>query len=172
MRRKAIVQNSWSLLDHGLLWKKVIKSAPDQKSFRKQAEEFVEQLQQAARPKNALEGLLSDRMASSYLRKVMLLEGEALYREKCRAETLARKKGSPPEEILRAVLVESLPTNANLLGQMMQYESNLDRGFHRDTILLLQLQKGSEESAVLPRGIPAKSNGKTIDGDSATSVVG
>jgi hypothetical protein len=99
--QKAIVQNSWSLLDHGLLRKEVIKSAPDQKSFREQAEEFVEQLQQAARPKNALEGLLLDRMASSYLRKVMLLEGEALYREKCRAETLARKKGSPPEEIIR-----------------------------------------------------------------------
>jgi len=55
---------------------------------------------------------------------------------------------------------------------MMQYESNLDRGFHRDTFLLLQLQKGSEESAFLARGIPAKSNGKTIDVDSATSVVG
>jgi hypothetical protein len=69
------------------------------------------------------------------------------------------------------VLVESLPTNANLLGQMMQYESNLDRGFHRDTFLLLQLQKESEESAVLPRGIPAKSKRKT-NVDSATSGVG
>ena len=178
MSQKAMMQNNWSLLDHGLLWKEVVKSATDQKSFRKQAEEFVEQLQHAAKPKNALEGLLLDRMASSYLRKVMLLEENAGYKDHRRAQARAesKSKGCTPEEIAKAVLLDTQPSNLLHSGSgydaVMKYESDLDRGFHRDTFLLLQLQKGSEESAVLPRGIPAKSNGKTIDGDSATSVVG
>jgi hypothetical protein len=49
----------------------LLKVQSIKRRFPKQAEAFVKQLQEAAKPKNALEGLLLDRMASSYLRKMM-----------------------------------------------------------------------------------------------------
>ena len=174
MSQKPIVQKSWDLLEDGLLWKEVVKNAGDQKSFHRRAEEFVKQLQRAAKPKNALEGLLLDRMASGYLRKVMLLEEVAAYRDHRRARARAQKKGSTPEEIAEAVLVLSSPSRLNSVFEgMMQYESILDRGFHRDAFLLLQLQElFAEQTPALPPQRPAKANGKTIDGDAGTSIVG
>jgi hypothetical protein len=166
MSQKAILQNGWSLLDHGLLWKEVVKSAADQQSFRKRAEEFVKQLQEAAKPKNALEGLLLDRMAGSYLRKVMLLEEQAAYKDYRRAEVRARCKGRTPEYVAEAVLLDTSPSTLLHEGfeGVMRYESNLDRGFERDTFLLLQLQQLSEQSAALSPRKPAQSASKTIEG--------
>jgi hypothetical protein len=178
MSQKAILQNGWSLMDHGLLWKEVVKSATDQTSFRKQAEDFVEQLQHAAKPKNALEGLLLDRMASSYLRKVMLLEENAGYKDHLRARARAesKSKGCTPEEIAKAVLLDTQPSNLLHSGSgydaVMKYESDLDRGFHRDTFLLLQLQQLSEQGAALSPGKPAQSASKTIEGDIEKPAIG
>jgi hypothetical protein len=99
MSQEAIAPNSWSLLDQGLLWKEVLKSAADQESFRTRAEEFVKQLQQAAKPKDALEGLLLDRMASGYLRKALLIETEAKCKDYRRGTVRNAMKGSPSEEM-------------------------------------------------------------------------
>jgi hypothetical protein len=178
MSQKAMMQKCWSLQDHGLLWKEVVKSAADQESFRERAEEFVKQLQEAAKPKNALEGLLLDRMASSYLRKVMLLEENAGYKDYRRAQVRAKckRKGHTPEYTAEAVLLDTQPSNLLHSGSgydaVMKYESDLDRGFHRDTFLLLQLQQLSEPSAALPPKKPAQSASKTIEGDLKKPVVG
>jgi len=148
MSQKAMMQNGWSLLEHGLLWKEVVKSAADRQSFGNRAEEFVKQLQEAALPKNSLEGLLLDRMASSYLRKVMLLEEQAAYKDDRRDRVRARYEGRAPEDMAKAVLLDTSPSTLLHEGYegVMQYESILDRGFHRDTFLLLQLQQLYEQS--------------------------
>jgi hypothetical protein len=172
MSQKAMMQKCWSLRDHGLLWKEVVKSAADQQSFRKRAEEFVKQLQEAAKPKNALEGLLLDRMASSYLRKVMLLEEQAKYKDHRRAQARTESKGCTPEGIAEAVLVATSPSTLFTgFEGVLQYESILDRGFHRDTFLLLQLQQLSEPSAALPPKKPAQSTSQTMEGEIEKPVV-
>jgi hypothetical protein len=176
MRQNAMTQNYWSLLDHGLLWKEVVKSAADQESFGKLAEEFVKQLQEAAKPKNALEGLLLDRMACSYLRKVMLLEEHAKYKEHRRAEVRARTKDCTPEDIAKFVLIDTHPSNLLHSGSgydaVMKYESDLDRGFQRDTFLLLQLQQLSQQSEASSSRKPAQSARKTIEGDTEKPAIG
>ena len=162
MRQEAIAPNSWSLLDQGLLWKEVLKSAADQESFRKRAEEFVKQLQQAAKPKDALEGLLLDRMASAYLRKVLLIETEAKYKDYRRDAVRNAMKGSPSAEIAAFALATSTLAPSDCIFEgMMEYESSLDRGFHRDTLLLLQLQQMSAQRAALSPRKQAQSASKT-----------
>jgi len=175
MSQKAMMQNRWSLRDHGLLWEEVVKSAGDQQSFRKRAEEFVNQLQEAAQPKNALEGLLLDRMASSYLRKVMLLEEHAKYKEYRRAGVRARNKGCEPEDIAQLVLLDTQPSSLLHPGSgydaVMKYESDLDRGFQRDTFLLMQLQQLSEQSPASSSKKP-QSTSKTINVKTETPEMG
>ena len=109
-------------------------------------------------------------MASSYLRKVMLLEEQAKYKDYRRAQA----KGCTPEGIAEAVLVATSPSTLLFEGfeGVLQYESILDRGFHRDTFLLLQLQQLSEPSATLPPKKAAQSAGKTIEGDLKKPVAG
>ena len=172
MSQKTNVQESWNLLDDGLLWKEVIKGAADRESFRKQAEEFVSQLQLAARPKNALEGLLLDRMASSHLRKVMLLEVESGLRSYYRASRRNDPFGKTSEMNKLSIVAYSLPTLDPGFNALLKHESMLDRGFHRDTSLLQQLQKVAGENTPLPPKKPAKSNGKTIEGDTREPTVG
>ncbi len=173
MSQKAMIQNGWSLLEHGLLWKEVVKSAADRQSFGKRAEEFVTQLQEATLPKNALEGLLLDRMASSYLRKVMLLEEQAAYKDDRRDRVRAHYKGRAPEEMAKAVLLDTSPSTLLHEGYegVMQYESILDRGFHRDTFLLLQLQQLSEQSTSSSPKKP-QSTSKTIEGNTKKPAIG
>jgi hypothetical protein len=162
MSQEAIAPNSWSLLDQGLLWKEVLKSAADQESFRKRAEEFVKQLQQAAKPKDALEGLFLDRMASGYLRKLLLIETEAKYNEYRRGLVRDTMEGSPSAEIaVFALATSTLEPNDCIFKGMMEYESSLDRAFHRDTILLLQLQQMSAQRAASPPRKQAQSASKT-----------
>jgi hypothetical protein len=174
MSQDAMVPNSWSLLDRGLLWKEVVKSAGDQESFGKLAEEFVKQLQEAAKPKNALEGLLLDRMACSYLRKVMLLDELARYKEHRRAGVRTRSKGRTAADIADAVLLDTSPSTLLYQGfeSVLKYESDLDRGFQRDTFLLLQLQQLSQQSVALSSKKPAQSARKTVEGDTEKPAIG
>ncbi len=162
MSQEAIAPNSWSLRDQGLLWKEVVKSAADQESFRKRAEEFVKQLQQAVKPKDALEGLLLDRLASGYLRKVLLIETEAKYKDYRRGTVRNAMKGSPSVEIaVFALATSTLAPSDSMFEGMMAYESSLDRGFHRDMLLLLQLQQMSAQRAALSPRKQAQSASKT-----------
>ena len=57
------------------MWKKVSKCSPE---FQKMAGNFAAQLQASVQPSDALQGLLLDRIAASYLRKQLLLEREAV----------------------------------------------------------------------------------------------
>jgi hypothetical protein len=153
----------WDLRERGLLWKEVVKSAINQQSFGKLAEEFVKELQGAKRPQNAFEGLLLDRMAATHLRKVLLLEEQAAYQEHHRAAIIARNKWTTPAEEEHVILLNTSPSTQYYLDfeVVLQYEASLDREFHRNTILLMQLQQLSERSAMstLP-----KSSSKTIEG--------
>jgi hypothetical protein len=47
---------------------------------------------------------------------------------------------------------------------MMRYESALDRGFHRDTFLLLQLQQLPEAGTSLPSTKHAQNGRKAMEG--------
>src|SRR6478736_2140887 len=134
MSQKPMVQKSWSLLDHGLLWKEVVKAAADQDAFRVKAVEFVKQLQEALKPKDALQGMFLDRMASSHLRKVMLLEEHAGYKGHVRDRAREGPGGSAS-----SMLLATTPTTLFFNGgfdPVMRYESLLDRGFQRDILLL------------------------------------
>jgi len=173
MSQKAMMQHGWNLLEHGLLWKEVVKSAADQQSFGKQAEEFVKQLQETTLPKNALEGLLLDRMASSYLRKVMLLEEQAAYKDDRRDRVRARYEGRAPEDVAKAVLLDTSPSTLLHEGYagVMQYESILDRGFHRDTFLLLQLQQLYEQSTASSTRKPQSTTKTIVEGNTKKRAI-
>ena len=160
MSQKPMVQKRWSLFDHGILWKQVVKAAADQNSFRVFAEEFVKQFQEAKKPKDALEGMLLDRMASSYLRKVMLLGEHAEYKDYVRDRARVGPGGNA-----NSMLLATTPTSLFFNGgfdPVMRYESLLDRGFHRDLFLLLQLQALSEQSTASSSKKPTAV--KTIEG--------
>ena len=176
MSQNAMTQNYWSLVHNGLLWKEVVKSAADQESFGKLAEEFVKQLQEAAKPKNALEGLLLDRMACSHLRKVILLNEHASYKEHRRAGVRARNKNSTPQDLAQLMLLDTQPSNLLHSGSgydaVMKYESDLDRGFQRDTFLLMQLQQLSQPSVAASSRKPAQPASKTIEGDTEKPAIG
>lgn len=160
---------NWNLLDDGLLWIQAMEGAADPE-FRKQAREFVTQLQQAVKPKNALEGVLLDRMASSYLRKVLLLQAESGLKKYRRAGLHINPQGKTPEQQKQGMIGFSLATDYLEFGVMLKYESMLDQGFHRDAFLLQQLQDESEQKAALPPKKAAKSNGKTLEAEGETSV--
>ena len=140
------------------------------------AEEFVKQLQEAAKPKNALEGLLLDRMACSYLRKLLLLDEHAKYKENRRATVRAQNKNCTPEDVAKFVLIDTHPSNLLHSGSgydaVMKYESDLDRGFQRDTFLLLQLQQLSQLSEASSSRKPAQSARKIIEGDTEKPAIG
>ena len=132
-------KRSWDLATDGILWKKVLHYSS--KEFQTQAEAFVAQLQESAKPADALEGLLLDRMAASYLRKRVILEAEGqakeYYRYK-RSRELANES-----EALRAVHIAAdvLIYQAQTSNYTLKYEALLDQGFHRDLILLQKLKE-------------------------------
>jgi hypothetical protein len=74
------------------------------------------------------------------------------------------------------MLLDTQPSNLLHSGSgydaVMKYESDLDRGFHRDTFLLLQFQQLSEPSAALPPKKAAQSASKTIEGVTKKPVAG
>lgn len=113
-------------------------------------------------------------MASGYLRKVMLLEEHAMYKEYRRAGVRARSKGGTAADIADAVLLDTSPSTLLYHGfeGVMRYESDLDRGFHRDTFLLLQLQQLSQQSMAATPRKPAQSASKTIEGNTEKPAIG
>jgi hypothetical protein len=82
------VQKVWNLKKDGILWKKVSEHSPQ--AFQESASAFVVQLQDSVRPADALQGLLLDRIAASYLRKQLLLEMEAMARLSKRLKSAGR----------------------------------------------------------------------------------
>ena len=77
-------KKGWDLKRNGILWKKVSEYSPQ--AFQDLADDFVVQLQESVKPADALQGLLLDRIAASYLRKQLLLEMEAAARLARRAK--------------------------------------------------------------------------------------
>ena len=131
-------KKAWDLMRNGILWKKVTEYSTD--AFEKQASRFVAQLQDSVQPSDALQGLLLDRMAASYLRKQLLLEMEAEARLGKRAKAMG---GNASAEELRNPKKRKieLHVEALLSPDVLRYEGLLDQSFHRDLILLMKLKE-------------------------------
>ena len=132
------------------------------KEVQEQAEQFVAQLQESVQPADALQGLLLDRMAASYLRKRLMLEAESATREHFRLQRTKEVPGSNETKRVR-VIAESMALQSNLSANAMRYEALLDQGFHRDLILLQKLK----ETAFIPNmkgKLPPKANHNLIEG--------
>ena len=95
----------------------------------------------------------------------MLFEEDAVYRSYHRANARSESKGRSSEERARAELAVSLPSTVDaMFEEMMRYESALDRGFHRDTFLLLQLQQLAGAGTSLPSNKHAQNGSKPLEG--------
>jgi hypothetical protein len=131
-------KKAWDLKKDGILWKIVTERSTQE--FEKLAHGFVVQLQESVQPADALQGLLLDRIAASYLRKQLLLEMEAAARLLKRINkaggtlTLAEQR-KPTSISVRVPLESPLPL------EVLRYEALLDQGFHRDLILLQKLKE-------------------------------
>lgn len=139
-RSNGALKKIWDLKKDGILWKKVIQHSTD--AFEKEANRFVAQLQYSVQPDDALQGLLLDRMAASYLRKQLLLEMEAEARVAKRAKAMG---GNVSAEELRNPKKRKieLHVEALLSPDVLRYEGLLDQGFHRDLILLMKLKESA-----------------------------
>jgi len=131
-------KKTWNLAKEGMLWKRVLDYAS--KEFQEQAQQFVAQLQESVQPADALQGLLLDRMAASYLRKHLMLEAESATREHLRLQRT--KEVSGPNETKRVrVIAETMALQSSASANVYRYEALLDQGFHRDLILLQKLKE-------------------------------
>ena len=137
-RGNGLVKRGWDLRRDGIQWKKVIEHSPE--VFGKQANRFVAQLQDSAQPADALQGLLLDRMAASYLRKQLLLEMEALARLGKRTKAAGGTLSAAEVKRPTSTTVQ-LPVQALASPDILRYEGLLDQGFHRDLILLMKLKE-------------------------------
>ena len=137
-RSTGVLRKIWDLKRDGILWRKVIQHATD--AFERQAHRFVAQLQDSVQPADALQGLMLDRMAASYLRKQLLLEMEAEARLGKRVKAIG---GTPSKNELRKPKSwkVQLHVEALLSPDVLRYEALLDQGFHRDLILLMKLKE-------------------------------
>jgi hypothetical protein len=156
-------KKTWNLAKEGLLWRRVLDYAS--KEFQEEAEQFVAQLQESVQPADALQGLLLDRMAASYLRKRLMLEAESATRAHIRFQRTKEASGSNETKRVR-VIAESMALQSNVSANAMRYEALLDQGFHRDLILLQKLK----ETAPVPntkRKLPQKADDKLIEGGGA-----
>jgi hypothetical protein len=153
-------KKAWDLKKDGILWKKVTEYSTQE--FQKLAHGFVAQLQESVQPADALQGLLLDRIAASYLRKQILLEMEAAARlakrTKSAGGSLSAAELQKPTSISVRIPLESLSS-----PDLLRYEALLDQGFHRDLILL---QKLKEMAPILDavNGKPLKSERGHIEG--------
>ena len=133
-----VVKKGWDLAKDGILWKKVTEYSPQ--AFQKLASGFVAQLQASVQPSDALQGVLLDRMASSHLRKQLLLEMEAAARFAKRVKSaggsLSAAEVQKPTSISGTFPVQCLSS-----PDLLRYEALLDQGFHRDLILLQKLKE-------------------------------
>jgi hypothetical protein len=140
----------WNLAEHGILWKRVLDYTS--KEIKDQAQTLVMQLQAAVHPADALQGLLLDRIASGYLRKRLLLDGESSIR-KHKEDSAAPPSG---RTALKVAFLNPFVTPELSL----RYEALLDQAFHRDLILLQKLQ---ENGRALPP-MEAKNSRKPLPG--------
>lgn len=144
------LQKAWNLKKDGILWKKVSEHSPQ--AFQDLATTFVVQLQDSVRPADALQGLLLDRIAASYLRKQLLLEMEAMARL-CKRAKAAGSNLSAAELQKPTSISVSIPLQSLSSPDVLRYEALLDQGFHRDLILLQRLK----ETPLLPEPDDKKS---------------
>jgi hypothetical protein len=100
-----IGEKTWNLAENGMLWKTALFYAT--KDFEEQAKMFIGQLQESVQPADALQGLLLDRIAAGYLRKQLMLEGEAAERENMMQHKMEELSGYPPEAKRRIALAYS-----------------------------------------------------------------
>ena len=113
-----------------------------------------------------------DRIAAGYLRKQSLLGVESALRRCMVADRKADPHRTTQERERLAVIALSCPTHADFFGLNLGYELLLDQGFHRDLILLKQLQSAAQGSAVLASRRPPTSAGKQLDDEVGISTVG
>ena len=140
----------WNLAEHGIVWKRVVDYTS--KEIKEQAQTLVMQLQAAVQPADALQGLLLDRIAAGYLRKRLLLDGEASIRRHKEESTAPPSRRTSPKDVFMNPFVT--PETS------LRYEALLDQAFHRDLILLQKLQ---ENGPVLP-ALETKNSRKQLPG--------
>jgi hypothetical protein len=131
-------KKAWDLKRDGILWKKVSEHSTQE--FQQLAQGIIMQLQESVQPADALQGLLLDRIAASYLRKQLLLEMEAAARLANRVKnaggTVSAAELRKPTSISVSIPLECLSS-----PDILRYEALLDQGFHRDLILLQKLKE-------------------------------
>jgi hypothetical protein len=155
-------KKAWDLKKDGILWKKVTEYSTQE--FQKLAHGFVAQLQESVQPADALQGLLLDRIAASYLRKQIVLEMEA-------AARLTKKVNSAGGSLSAAELQKPtsirvrIPVEPLFSPDLLRYEALLDQGFHRDLILLQKLKEMAPVQDA-GHGKPLKSERGQIEGGS------
>jgi hypothetical protein len=137
-KSNGVVRRIWDLAKDGILWKKVTEYSPQ--AFQKEASGFVAQLQASVQPSDALQGVLLDRMAASYLRKQLLLEMEAAARLAKRVKS-AGGSLSLAETPKRTYISVNTPLQCISSPDVLRYEALLDQSFHRDLILLQKLKE-------------------------------
>lgn len=157
-----IVEKTWNLAENGMLWKTALNYAT--KDFEEQAKTFVAQLQESVQPADALQGLLLDRIAAGYLRKRLILEGEAAEREQIMRNKLSELSGFPEGAKGRIALAHSQHRWLGN-GDILRYEGLLDQALHRDLILLQQLKKAAAAARAVSAQPPPESNRRLIEGE-------
>jgi|ERR1039458_2327566 hypothetical protein len=156
-----IGEKTWNLAENGMLWKTALVYAT--KDFEEQAKTFVAQLQESVQPADALQGLLLDRIAAGYLRKRLMLEGEAAGRENVMENKLHERSGYPEGKRRIALALSQHLWFRN--GDILRYEGLLDQAFHRDLILLQQLKKAAAAARVVSAQTSPESNRGLIEGE-------
>jgi len=169
MSQNGSAKKNWNLLDDGVLWRAVIYGWS--KESQAQARTFVMQLQEAVKPKNALQGVLLDRIASSYFRKQLFLEVETALRSYMVAKNQRDPSGPTKEAKELSVVAFSQTTGLPWSGNTLRQEAILDHAFQRDLILLQTLQSASGPAAASPPKRSPKSENKQIDGEINGSAV-
>lgn len=148
----------WNLVEHGILWKRVLDYTS--KEINEQGQTLITQLQAAVQPADALQGLLLDRIAAGYLRKRLLLDGEASIRKHNQGGASGQGQASPK------VIFMNPFTNPET---SLRYEALLDQAFHRDLILLQKLKEAGPNLPALESKNSTKLSGP-IERESRSGV--
>jgi len=165
MSQNGSAKKTWNLLEDGLLWKQVVDGSV--KEFRDSARILVVQMQEAVKPADALQGMLLDRIASSYFRKQILLGIESAMRRYQQAKMRVQPLGSTAELQKISEVAFSAPTQLAVFGEQLRFEMFLDQTLHRDLILLQQLRSATYAAPTLSAGrSSAKREKKKVNGES------
>ena len=135
-------------------------------AFQNLADDFVVQLQESVKPADALQGLLLDRIAASYLRKQLLLEMEAAARLAKRMKAAGGTLSAAQVQKTTSISV-SIPLECLSSPDTLRYEALLDQGFHRDLILLQKLKEMPPVQDTRDRRPPKLEQGLIEDGSIA-----